>query len=74
MDDANIPSNVYYDANIINNDQSGTKPPPRLVFQDIRSIPILSSPELYQFSDLRFNLQTATSLPIFIPNIQLNNI
>ena len=60
MDDINLPSNVYYDCNIINSDQSGTKPPPRLLFQDIRSIPILSSPELYQLSVVRFNLQTAS--------------
>ena len=73
MDDINLPTNIYYDCNIINNDQSGAKPPPRLVFQDIRSLPILSSPELYQLSVVRFNLQTANSLPIFIPNIQLNN-
>jgi len=69
-----LPENVYYDANIINNDQSGTKPPPRLVFQDIRSIPILTSPELYQLSVVRFNLQTGNSLPVWIPNIQFNNI
>lgn len=68
-----LPDNVYYDANIINNDQSGTKSPPRLVFQDIRSIPILTSPELYQLSVVRFNLQTGNSLPIWIPNIQFNN-
>lgn len=68
-----LPENVYYDANIINNDQSGTKPPPPLVFQDIRSIPILTSPELYQLSVVRFNLQTGNSLPIWIPNIQFNN-
>ena len=29
MGNHNLPTNVYYDANIINNDQSGTKPPPR---------------------------------------------
>ena len=74
MDDINLPTNIYYDCNIINNDQSGAKPPPRLVFQDIRSMPILSSPELYQLSVVRFNLQTANSLPIFIPNIQLGNL
>ena len=42
MDYENLPSNIYYDANIINSDQSGIKPPPRLVFQDIRSLPIIS--------------------------------
>ena len=67
-----LPNNVYYDANIINNDQSGNKPPPRLVFQDIRSTSLLTYPELYELSVVRFNLQSANSLPIWIPNIQLN--
>ena len=66
-----LPNNVYYDANIINNDQSGTKPPPRLVFQDIRSTSLLTYPELYELSVVRFNLQSAKSLPVWIPNIQL---
>ena len=66
-----LPHHVYYDASIINNDQSGTKPPPRLNFQDIRSTPVLSSPELYELSVVRFNLQTANSLPIWIPSIEL---
>ena len=53
MNDIDLPTNIYYDANIFNSDQSGTKPPPRLVFQDIRSIAILSRPELYQLSVVR---------------------
>ena len=66
-----LPHHVYYDASIINNDQSGKKSPPRLNFQDIRSTPVLSSPELYELSVVRFNLQTANSLPIWIPSIEL---
>ena len=62
----NLPNNVYYDANIINNDQSGMKDPPKLVFQDIRSTPILSYPEFYELSVVRFNMQTANSLPLCI--------
>ena len=69
-----LPHHVYYDASIINNDQSGKKSPPRLNFQDIRSTPVLSSPELYELSVVRFNLQTANSLPIWIPTIQLDNL
>lgn len=68
----NLPTNVYYDANIINNDQSGIKDPPKLVFQDIRSTPILNHPELYELSVVRFNIQTANSLPLWIPSIQLD--
>lgn len=67
-----LPTNVYYDANIINNDQSGTREPPKLVFQDIRSTPILTNPQLYELSVVRFNIQTANSLPLWIPSIQLN--
>ena len=67
-----LPNNVYYDANIINNDQSGHKPPPRLVFQDIRSTSLLTYPELYELSVVRFNLQSTNSLPLWIPSIQLN--
>ena len=49
MNSDNLPNNVYYDANIINNDQSG-KNPPQLVFQDIRSTAILTYPQLYELS------------------------
>ena len=70
MDYESLPNNIYYDANIINSDQSGTKPSPQLQFQDIRSTPILSYPEHYELSVVRFNLQSSNSLPIWIPNIQ----
>ena len=72
MNYEDLPSNIYYDANIINNDQSGTKNAPVLQFQDIRSTPILSHPQLYELSVVRFNLQSANSLPLWIPNIQLD--
>lgn len=71
MDYQSLPDNIYYDANIINADQSGTKTAPQLQFQDIRSTPILSYPEHYEVSVVRFNLQSANSLPVWIPNIQL---
>ena len=45
----------------INADQSGTKPAPQLQFQDIRSTPILSYPEHYELSVVRFNLQSSDS-------------
>ena len=70
MDYDTLPNNVYYDANIINNDQLGTKDPPMLVFQDIRSTSILTYPHLYELSVVRFNLETANSLPLWIPSIQ----
>lgn len=67
-----LSNNVYYDANIINADTTGKKAPPQLVFQDIRSTPILSEPEKYEVSVVRFNLQIANSLPIWIPQIQFD--
>ena len=53
-----LPHHVYYDASIINNDQSGKKPSPRLNFQDIRSTPVLSSPELYELSVFHLRYRT----------------
>ena len=69
----NLPNNIYYDANIVNNDQEDKDNPPQLVFQDIRSTPIITFPELYELSVVRFNLETAHSLPIWIPAIDLRN-
>ena len=66
-----LPNNVYYDANIVNNDKSG-KSPPALVFSDIRSTAILTNPQLYELSVVRFHLETANSLPLWIPSIQLD--
>jgi hypothetical protein len=71
MNSNNLPKNVYYDANIVNNDQLDKTKPPQLIFQDIRSTPILTYPELYEMSVVRFNLETAHSLPLWIPNIQI---
>ena len=63
-----LPDTIYYDCNIVNNDQQN---PQRLIFNDIRSSPILSNPELYQLSVIRFTMETGNSLPIFIPSIQI---
>lgn len=63
-----LPDTVYYDCNIVNNDQ---EKPQRIIFNDIRSSPILSNPELYQLSVIRFSMETGNSLPIFIPSIQI---
>ena len=71
--DDNDPCHVYYDMNIINNDQIGDKPPPNLVFNDIRSNPILADPSQYFCSVVRFTIQTGNSLPLWIPQIQLGN-
>ena len=72
--DDNDPSHVYYDMNIINNDQIGDKAPPNLIFNDIRSNPILSDPSKYFLSVIRFNIETSNCLPIWIPQIQIGNV
>ena len=55
--DDNDPCHVYYDMNIINNDQVGDKPPPNLTFNDIRSNPILSDPSHYFCSVIRVTIK-----------------
>lgn len=70
MNDDN--QHIYYDLNIINSNQNSTSDPPRLTFNDIRNNSLLSNPSDYFLSVVRFNLQTANSLPVFIPEIQLN--
>ena len=68
----NLPNNVYYDANIINNSQSSLKQPPKLIFSDIRSTSILENPSMYELSIIRFNLMSAGSLPIWVPSINVD--
>jgi hypothetical protein len=64
------PFHLYYDLNIINNDTTGTKAPPTLVFNEIRNNPILMNPSEYFLSVVRFSLETPT-LPVFIPQVML---
>lgn len=63
-------THVYYNITITNNDVSGTRPAPQVVFNEIRNTPILSRPEDYFLSIVRFNLETP-SLPLFIPQVQI---
>jgi hypothetical protein len=68
--DPTQPFHVYYDLDIVNNDTTGSNPPPQLRFNEIRNSPYLSSPENYFMSVTRFSLQTPT-LPVFIPQVML---
>ena len=72
MNYENLPNNVYYDANIINNSQASLKQPPKLIFSDIRSTSILENPSMYELSIIRFNLMSAGSLPIWVPSINVD--
>jgi hypothetical protein len=58
--------------NVINNDGSFPSAPVRFTYKETRSNAYLLSPQDYFMSIVRFNLQTPT-LPIFIPQINLNN-
>lgn len=68
--DTTQPYHVYYTLDIINNDTTGTRPLPELLFNEIRNSPYLSSPENYFMSVVRFSVMTPT-LPIFIPQTQI---
>lgn len=69
--DATQPYHVYYTLDLINNDTTGTRPFPPLLFNEIRNSPYLSAPENYFMSVVRFSVQTPT-LPVFLPQVQLN--
>ena len=62
-------THIYYDIDIYNHDPTGTLPPKRLQFQELRNSPFLEDPDLYHLSIVRFHLDTGT-LPIFCPQIQ----
>ncbi len=71
------PDHIYYDLDIVNSapsDLSLRNYPlsNRLSFTEVRSSPILSTPSDYYLSIVRFELDTANSLPAFIPQIILD--
>ena len=66
-----IPYHIYYDTSITNNDITGNHPL-RLNFSETRSGgSLISNPSDYFFSIVRFEVQTP-NLPVFIPQIMLN--
>jgi hypothetical protein len=66
-------THIYYDLTITTNDTTGSQPPQRLVFNEIRNNPILMNPSEYFLSVVRFSCDTE-SLPVFIPQVQLGQI
>ena len=71
------PTQVYYDLDVVNTIQPAfttaqTSQPNRLTFTEVRSSPILDNPSDYFLSIIRFSLDTAGSMPLFVPQIQLN--
>ena len=65
------PYHVYLDLDIVNNDVSSGTAPPICRFSETRSTPILDgNTSDYFVSIIRFNIQTGSSLPVFIPRIE----
>ena len=62
-------NHIYYNVSIVNNDVTGAKPPPPIIFNEIRNAPYLANPQDYFMSVVRFSLDSST-LPIFIPQAQ----
>lgn len=72
------PTQIYYDLDVVNSIQpslttSQTSQANRLTFTEVRSSPILDNPSDYFLSIIRFSLDTAGSMPLFIPQIELKN-
>lgn len=63
-----LPDAVYFDL-LSTNFKSTNTAPAVFTFNDSRSNPFLQSPEKYDLSILRFNVDTGT-LPLFIPSIE----
>ena len=67
MPNINDPVNMYYDLDLVNTDFSENgQIPARLTFTEVRASPILMNPQDYFFSIVRFQLDTAGAMPLFI--------
>ena len=71
-----LPTHIYYDISIVNNDPTGIRPAIDCSFSENRAAPYLSKPDEYHMSVIRFQLDTEGNLPLFIPYAQLgqNNV
>lgn len=65
-----LPDEVYFDV-LSTNFKSTSTEPAIFTFNESRSNPYIQSPEKYDLSILRFNVDTGT-LPLFIPSIEPN--
>lgn len=66
----NQPFHVYYDMDLINNNNTVAAIPTAFRYTEVRNQPFLGSPENYFLTVARFQVQTPT-LPVFIPQILL---
>ena len=69
------PCQVYYNLDVANEQIGGLGvPPAKLAFTEVRSSNLLDTPSDYFMSIVRFSLDTAGSLPIFIPQIDTQQL
>ena len=67
-----IPAHVYVHLDVINNDLTSDINTPALRFQETRTSPYIEGDSAdYLCSIIRFSIQTGSSLPVFIPRIEL---
>jgi len=74
---APIPTQIYYDLDVVNtfnpsSQLTATNQLNRLTFTEVRSSPILDNPSDYFLSIVRFSLDTAGSMPVMLPQIDLD--
>lgn len=70
MSNISSPTQVYYNLDVANEQIGGLGvPPAKLQFTEVRSSNLLDVPSDYFMSIVRFSLDTAGSLPIFLPQI-----
>jgi hypothetical protein len=65
------PTHNFFDLNMVNNDTTGNGEAKNLSFNETRNNPLINNAEDYYLSVVRFNVDTPT-LPLFIPQVQLN--
>lgn len=70
------PTQIYYDLDVVNtfnpsSQLTATNQLNRLTFTEVRSSPILDNPSDYFLSIVRFSLDTAGSMPVMLPQIDL---
>lgn len=67
-----LPCHLYYDLEVANQSLRDTSAPPsELAFTEVRASAVLANPNEYFMSIVRFSVDTAGSLPIMLPQIDL---
>ena len=67
-----FPSHVYVALDVVNNDLTSDISAPALRFEETRPFPYIEGDSAdYLCSIIHFSIQTGSSLPVFIPRIEL---